>query len=220
MKEVKSIFDKSYIVKAQAEKAGLKEWPQGTDVAELTFDEATKKYRWVKAGILAKWDKAHNAASALEAGQRLFKAFTDVAAYKLKAAEAPQNAHICPECGSDELFVGHAPEGLVIDEEFCGGCHQCDWAYDLRIDLKVADAMANATMEPVSPRPRLSTCLGPTKRVWHIADSMPKASRKDVMAECIRQGVAYGTARTQYQAWFKASQEGGDGSARKPYEKA
>lgn len=50
---------------------------------------------------------------------------------------------------------------------------------------------------------------GPTKGVWRIASEMAakdaNVSRKDVIAECIRQGIGAGTARTQYQAWFSAS---------------
>lgn len=45
----------------------------------------------------------------------------------------------------------------------------------------------------------------PTKKVWHIADSMPGAARKDVIAACREAGIAYGTARTQYQEWKKAN---------------
>lgn len=48
----------------------------------------------------------------------------------------------------------------------------------------------------------------PTKTVWHIADQMhaknPNARRKDVIAECVRRGIAYYTARTQYQQWLAA----------------
>lgn len=48
----------------------------------------------------------------------------------------------------------------------------------------------------------------PTKTVWHIADQMhaenPNVRRKDVIAECVRRGIAYYTARTQYQQWLAA----------------
>ena len=49
-----------------------------------------------------------------------------------------------------------------------------------------------------------STAVGPTKRVWAIADSMPNAARKDVIEACRAAGIAFGTARTQYQAWKKS----------------
>lgn len=91
---------------------------------------------------------------------------------------------------------------------------------DLKDDgHSLGDAMANATMGAIGLPQRLSSVKSPVKRVWDIADSMPKASRKDVVAECIRQGVGAGTARTQYQAWFKASQESKRDDIRQPYEK-
>jgi len=49
-----------------------------------------------------------------------------------------------------------------------------------------------------------SVAEGPTKRVWAIADSMPGAKRKDVIEACRKVGIAFGTARTQYQKWYKA----------------
>ena len=55
----------------------------------------------------------------------------------------------------------------------------------------------------------LSTAEKPTKKVWAIADSMPGASRKEVIAACVAQGIAPGTSRTQYQAWFKAMRDSG-----------
>lgn len=67
------------------------------------------------------------------------------------------------------------------------------------------------TVEPKS-RPdswKLSTTEKPTKKVWNVADSMPGASRKDVIAACVELGIAPGTSRTQYQAWFKAMRDSG-----------
>jgi hypothetical protein len=61
---------------------------------------------------------------------------------------------------------------------------------------------------------RMSSIPKPTKQVWHIADAMilaakqqglPRPSRQEIQDECIRQGIATGTARTQYQAWKKAN---------------
>lgn len=50
-----------------------------------------------------------------------------------------------------------------------------------------------------------STCENPTRLVWVIADEMKGARRKDVIAACVDKGVAYNTARTQYQLWFTAT---------------
>lgn len=66
------------------------------------------------------------------------------------------------------------------------------------------DLIANAALVNINPaKPKMSTALKPTKLVWAIADSMPGATRKEVTEECVKQGIAYGTARTQYQHWFK-----------------
>ena len=77
-----------------------------------------------------------------------------------------------------------------------------------------ADAQANAAAsEETLPNGklwiRLSSIPKPTKAVWIIADEMiaadPKATRKAIQEECVRRGIASGTARTQYQAWKKAN---------------
>jgi len=56
---------------------------------------------------------------------------------------------------------------------------------------------------------RKSIIESPSKRVWEIADQMkaanPNVRRKDVIAACVEKGIAYYTARTQYQLWFKAN---------------
>lgn len=86
-------------------------------------------------------------------------------------------------------------------------------------DQSAGDAAANqAAFEDRKPDGtiwiRKSSILSPVKRVWAIADEMVKAAkdagkplptRKEVQDECIRQGVASGTARTQYQAWKSAN---------------
>ena len=46
----------------------------------------------------------------------------------------------------------------------------------------------------------------PTKLVWSIADSMPGADRKEVIAACVEQGINKSTAQTQYYRWSKAKE--------------
>lgn len=48
------------------------------------------------------------------------------------------------------------------------------------------------------PRSRIK---GATKRVWDIADLMKGKGRREILDECRRQGIATGTAATQYQRW-------------------
>jgi len=59
--------------------------------------------------------------------------------------------------------------------------------------------------------PNKSTIERPCQRVWIIADDMlvanPSVKRKDVMAACVAAGVAFYTARTQYQQWIGVRKE-------------
>jgi hypothetical protein len=43
--------------------------------------------------------------------------------------------------------------------------------------------------------------------VWEIADRMWGQRRKDIIEECVRLGIAYNTARTQYQAFYKVKSQ-------------
>jgi len=93
--------------------------------------------------------------------------------------------------------------------------------FDADLEQNLADKMANnAAFEDavngtkVKPWIHQSTIDKPVKAVWHVADEMiaqaaaagePRPSRKAVQDECVRRGIASGTARTQYQAWKKAT---------------
>jgi hypothetical protein len=56
-----------------------------------------------------------------------------------------------------------------------------------------------------------STVERPCKKVWWIADEMitanPNVKRGAVLAECVKQGIAFYTARTQYQQWLSVRKE-------------
>jgi hypothetical protein len=60
-------------------------------------------------------------------------------------------------------------------------------------------------------RKRRSDIASPVKAMWEIADMMiaadPTARRKDIIAAGIASGIAFYTARTQYQAWYTARRE-------------
>lgn len=64
--------------------------------------------------------------------------------------------------------------------------------------LKQADKLANNAVSSIA---RESTVKRPCYVVWDMADKMVGARRKDVVAACVQAGVAYYTARTQYQLW-------------------
>lgn len=67
---------------------------------------------------------------------------------------------------------------------------------------KQADKVANNAVSSIN---RESTIKRPCFVVWDMADNMPGARRKDVVEACVQAGVAYYTARTQYQLWLQTS---------------
>lgn len=58
------------------------------------------------------------------------------------------------------------------------------------------------TKEELRARRDRSRVEEPCHRVWTVASSMVGARRRDVVAACVAQGVAFYTARTQYQRWY------------------
>ena len=93
---------------------------------------------------------------------------------------------------------------------------------ELKIEAEKAASLWLASFVPYNPQlllpapkkatkslPRESVIDNPVKMVWEIADRMWGQRRKDIIEECVRLGIAYNTARTQYQAFYKVkSQEG------------
>lgn len=67
-------------------------------------------------------------------------------------------------------------------------------------------------------RLRRSQIEGPTKEVWNIAEEMrkvyPNCRRKDIIAECVKRGIALYTARTQFQQWTKIMKESAANAAK------
>ena len=71
--------------------------------------------------------------------------------------KAPKNIDIhtltaCPKCGDEDgLYFGHAPEGIVIDEDKHAGCHTCGW---------------NHTTKSKEPKLRMSTRLNNARKCY------------------------------------------------------
>ena len=64
---------------------------------------------------------------------------------------------------------------------------------------------------------RHSSIPDPVDEAWRTADSMyadarakgqPAPHRRHVVTEMVRQGIAFYTARTQFQAWYKWTKHG------------
>lgn len=51
-----------------------------------------------------------------------------------------------------------------------------------------------------------SKAKSPCQIVWEVASNNRAMRRKDVIDLCMKQGVAFYTARTQYQLWRAAGQ--------------
>jgi hypothetical protein len=79
--------------------------------------------------------------------------------------------------------------------------------------IPAAPAIEEIEKNIVSIEINQSTIAKPCNLVWEIAIEMSGAvhesgiapKRSEVIAKCVEAGVAYNTARTQYQAWFKAT---------------
>jgi len=64
-------------------------------------------------------------------------------------------------------------------------------------------ARAASSNKKAAPK-RKKQSKGAVAAVWAIADKMPNAERKDVIAACVKKGINVHTARTQYQRWLHA----------------
>lgn len=54
---------------------------------------------------------------------------------------------------------------------------------------------------------RKSSIERPCKRVWAIAEAHPTLGRKAILEKCLSEGIAFYTARTQYQQWAALNKE-------------
>ena len=88
---------------------------------------------------------------------------------------APYNLTSCPKCGSEEIYTGRNENGFVVDENLVGGCHQCDWEYDVRGKTPVDGAWSESreAMKSSLKLDRTITCLT-TQETWGNAFQMWK----------------------------------------------
>lgn len=217
MKVIKSIFDKSYMTANQAATAAHKALGLDAD-QEYRIEKREIDGRWVVIAPVAT-EVAGKPYLVIGGGQYAWACEdADIKVYgntEVEALEAYKNQLAFEaDLKAPAKFQALVADAAAAIEEF--GEDELERFAD---EQRAAARKANASMGLPEAKPRFSSCVRPTKKVWDIADCMAKASRKEVMEECVRQGVAYGTARTQYQAWFKASQEALRGDIRQPYEK-
>lgn len=82
----------------------------------------------------------------------------------------------------------------------------------IQTEKKVTSGVPTKTKMPTWAQGKhQSEIESPTKSVWEIADQMfaadPTIARKTIVETCVRQGIAYYTARTQVQLWRTARLE-------------
>lgn len=118
----------------------------------------------------------------------------------------------CPSCAIHlSNGVGlHDSEGdgkTYLHKAFMYKCLACEHEFGPAIpEPEVKGPWSTPKAKAPREVTHVSTAERPTKLVWHIADEMilanPDVRRKEVIAECVRRGIAFYTARTQYQQWL------------------
>lgn len=99
--------------------------------------------------------------------------------------EDPRTLDVCPVCGSDELYAGTAENGGIVEhEDTVGGCHHCDWEYDLRgsnkptgkgIKIEKDREERNGVKRP--------SAGGACRAVWDALDAMVAAGEQPTSKE-------------------------------------
>lgn len=79
-------------------------------------------------------------------------------------------------------------------------CLGCNGQWGAAIEVKGTKPRG----EPLRHYTNKSTIDGAVAAMWALCEEMPGARRKDVIAAAVEKGIAFYTARTQYQKWFKA----------------
>jgi len=126
------------------------------------------------------------------------------------------HAYLCPHCGVclDNGIGQHLQEVndyLVKHEKYEYACLSCGGEFGPAIAVATKKLTQPKPVGAVKPMLHESSIERPCKRVWAIADEMfaanPQMKRKDVLARCVAEGIAFYTARTQYQQWLGIQRE-------------
>lgn len=119
---------------------------------------------------------------------------------------------VCPSCGT-HLSNGIGEHNQEVNGKALKHDHfeYCCLACGVEFGPAIPSKKSAKAVAPRGPVTHESTATRPCKLVWQIADDVflanPEAKRSEVLAECVKQGVAYFTARTQYQQWLTVQKE-------------
>lgn len=204
----KSIFDKKYLTEAQAVAAATKAG-MNPNVESIKIE---KGIRWVvidSPNIPVATQSARQETEAFIAGMQesITLAMTDAELDSLIKTLNDREPKL-----EESIFV-------AIDEMIGKRREALELS---RMEIEAEEQANRAQIEGVSETKggklwiKASSVEKPTKMVWIIADEMvanadqmgkARPTRKEVQDECVRRGIASGTARTQYQHWFKTTHE-------------
>lgn len=114
---------------------------------------------------------------------------------KLYRSKSAAIRHAINALGADwegEAFIHEAP---LPGGEFIYSLHP------IAPEPKAASRASKPAEPKASPLHRRSSIDRPTKRAYAIADRMKGKPRREIIAACVKAGIASGTAATQYQKW-------------------
>lgn len=124
--------------------------------------------------------------------------------------------YLCPHCGIhlSNGIGSHGQEvnnGVILHKEYEFCCLACEGEFGPAIKKVAVPTVKAAKKAPVEHTEE-STVERPCKLTWAIADEMtksnPEVKRKEVLEACVARGIAYNTARTQFQQWFQLNKSG------------
>lgn len=196
----KSIYEKKYITEAKAVAAAEK---AGLDLATHGIVADGKMFRVAE---LAKLEAKVSPRQEFEAKIRELQAAIPLAKTQNEISNLYMDLNQLEGEGLSEAVVAELDEAI--------GHRAAQIEADA--ELNKAQIKANSDIKAGKPWVRASSVEKPTKMVWFIADEMyakaeaaaqPMPSRKEVQDECVKRGIASGTARTQFQHWFKCRNE-------------
>jgi hypothetical protein len=180
-------------------------------MATFTAAMDAGKTPWLVLGegtLLGIFDSRNAAREAKVAGQRKIEKF-DANMHFIDDSVAPKAKPIAQAIAEAEV-AGKLGKVVAINPiaEAAAAIQAEESANASPVEKK---PKAKAAPVELTEQQRTSTAERPTKAVWFIADEMrladPLARRKDIIAECQARGIAYFTARTQFQLWSNCQKE-------------
>jgi hypothetical protein len=121
-----------------------------------------------------------------------------------------------------EVIKPLTPPVAHVEPELDAAGEEVGEVEDMDVTGNFEDDIKNPT-KVTTPLLHKSEIENPCKRVFWIADEMFAANagtkRREVLARCVAEGIAFYTARTQYQSWLQVRKEMADREAKQNVKK-